>query len=137
LLGQGDEKYLTGQWAETNLAIGFRLSPYPDRLVQDGEEIVCGGLKLKVLATPGHSPGGICLFAPGHLFTGDTLLVGRVGPTDVPGSSLPDLAASLAEKIMPLPPDTVIWPGHQMGPESSSTIAQEMRDNPFFRLIAP
>ena len=135
LLGRGDERYLTGQWAQLSRATGFALSPPPDRLIGDGEEIECGRVSLKILATPGHSPGGICLYTTGHLFSGDTLLAGRAGRTDVPGSSLPDLAASLIRKIMTLPPETVVWPGHQMGPDSSSTIAREIAGNPFYRLL--
>ncbi len=135
ILGRGDEKFLTGGWAEMNEAHGFSPSPTPDRLVRDGDEIRCGSLSMRVLATPGHSPGGICLYLPGYLFSGDTLLVGRVGPTDIPCGSLPDLAASLSEKIMTLPPETIIWPGHRMGREKSSTIAREAEVNLFFEYL--
>ena len=135
ILGRGDEKFLAGEWAQMSAAGGFAPSPAPDRLVGDGDEIVCGSVTLRVLAAPGHSPGGICLYTPGHLFTGDTLLVGRVGLTNVPGGSLPDLARSLREKILPLPPRTIIWPGHQMGRDKSSTIEREIKENPFFKYV--
>lgn len=133
--GRGDEKFQRGQWAEFNAVLGFESSPPVDRFVGDGDEIVRGRLRLKVIATPGHSPGGICLYTPGALFCGDTILIGRIARTDVPGASWPDLAASLIEKIRPLPRDTILWPGHQMGPELSSTIAQELTGSAYVQLL--
>lgn len=133
--GRGDEKYQRGEWAEFNDSLGFTASPPPDRFVRDGDEVLCGRIRLQVLATPGHSPGGICLYTPGHLFSGDTLLIGRIGRTDVPGGSWSDLSASLTQKIFNLPPETTIWPGHQMGPARSSTIGREVVENILFTLL--
>lgn len=133
--GRGDEKYQRGQWAEFNALLGFKPSPPVDRFVGDGDEIIRGRLRLQVITTPGHSPGGICLYTPGDLFCGDTILIGRIALTDVPGGSWPDLAASLTEKIRPLPPDTILWPGHQMGPELSSTIGRELARNAYAQLL--
>jgi glyoxylase-like metal-dependent hydrolase (beta-lactamase superfamily II) len=83
--------------------------------VDDGQRLPLGRQEAQVLHTPGHTPGSICLYFPGHLFTGDTLFVGAAGRTDLPGGSLSQLIASLEEKIMPLPDDTRVWPGHDYG----------------------
>jgi len=110
--------------------LGLAASPPPDRTVRDGEEIAVGRLKLKVIHTPGHTPGGICLYAAPHLFTGDTLFAGGVGRTDFPGGSTRELMASIKEKILRLPPETVVWPGHGYGGVSSS-LGEEAANNPY------
>ena len=113
--------------------LGGKGSPRPDRQVDDGDRIEIGRSVLKVIHTPGHTPGGICLYAPGHLFTGDTLFVGSVGRTDLPGGSARVLLASIREKLYTLPGDTVVWPGHDYGSAVSSSISREMATNPFTR----
>jgi len=100
-------------------------------LVAGGHLIPLGACQALVLHTPGHSPGGIGLSFPGHLFTGDTLFVGAAGRTDLPGASLTQLIASLEEKIIPLPDDTCIWPGHDYGETPTSTLGEEKVNNPF------
>ena len=103
------------------------------RAVQDGDEIAAGPLVLRVLATPGHTPGGISLYAAddgtgrGAVFTGDTLFAGSIGRTDFPGGDMETLLESIRTKLLTLPQDTVVWPGH--GP--STTIGAEKRENPF------
>jgi len=92
--------------------LGLPASPPVNRTVIDGEEIVIGALTLTVLHTPGHTPGGICLYAVPHLFTGDTLFVEGVGRTDSPGGDTNKMLASIKEKILSLPDETVVWPGH-------------------------
>jgi hydroxyacylglutathione hydrolase len=87
-----------------------------------------GELILKIFHTPGHTPGGLCLYAEGQLFTGDTLFVGDSGRTDLPGGHRPTLGASI-RRLMALPDETVIWPGHDYGPTPHSTIAWEKRNN--------
>lgn len=87
-----------------------------------------GDILFQVFHTPGHSPGGICLYAEGNLFTGDTLFVGDSGRTDLVGGHRPTLGASL-RKLMTLPDKTVIWPGHDYGPTPTSTIGREKRTN--------
>ena len=111
--------------------LGGKGSPVPDILLQDNELVEIGAASLKVIHTPGHTPGGICLYGEGHLFTGDSLFVGAVGRTDLPGGSARQLLTSIREKIYPLPGDTIIWPGHNYGSSPSSTVEQEMRTNPF------
>jgi hydroxyacylglutathione hydrolase len=112
-------------------AEGFPPLSRADWLVRDGDLVPLGRLQGTVLHTPGHTPGAICLYFPGHLFTGDTLFVGAAGRTDLPGGSLAQLIASLEAKIMPLPDETRIWPGHDYGETPTSTLGEEKRHNPF------
>ena len=95
--------------------------------VSDGDNIIAGELSLKVIHTPGHTPGGISLFINGYLFSGDSLFCGSIGRTDLPGGSIKQLMQSLREKILTLPGKTIVYPGH--GPES--TIEYEKNNNPF------
>ena len=99
--------------------------------LREGDEVRCGDICLKVFHTPGHSPGGVCLYeeAEGCVFTGDTLFNGSVGRSDFPGGNFPDLERSIKEKLYCLPPDTLLYPGHSQ----SSTIGDEMQFNPFIR----
>ncbi len=99
----------------------------PDRLLKDGEEIVCGGLKFNVIHTPGHTPGGICLWGEGILFSGDTLFHRSVGRSDLPGGSHEELIESITGRLISLPDDTQVYPGH--GP--STSIGEERALNPF------
>lgn len=110
--------------------LGLEASPPPDRTVRDGEEIAVGHLKLKVIHTPGHTPGGICLYAAPHLFTGDTLFAGGLGRTDFPGGDTRQLMVSIRERILTLPPETVVWPGHGYGGVMSS-VGEEAASNPY------
>lgn len=102
-----------------------------DRRLEDGDKVRFGDLALKVLHTPGHTPGSACFLCEGHLFTGDTLFVGAVGRTDLPGGSLEQLLASLEHKLITLPPETIVWPGHDYGETPTSTIGREMQENPY------
>ncbi len=98
-----------------------------DRLLGEGDVIEFGTIKLEVLHTPGHTPGGISLLTDKMIFTGDALFCGSIGRTDFPGSSHQQLIGSIKEKLLTKDDDFVIYPGH--GP--SSTIGQERRNNPF------
>lgn len=110
---------------------GFTPSPRADVTVEDGDLITVGEVSLSVLHTPGHSPGGICLLGDGNVFTGDTLFVGAIGRTDLPGASMNQFMASIREKLLSLPDDTIVWPGHDYGSRPSSTIDFEKRTNPW------
>ena len=111
--------------------LGLAESPPPDILVEDGDTITIGDETLSVIHTPGHTPGGICLYNAPDCITGDTLFVGGVGRTDFPGGSMGELSHSIKSKLLTLPPNTVVWPGHGYG-GSKSTIGEEARSNPFF-----
>jgi hydroxyacylglutathione hydrolase len=113
--------------------LGGRSSPKPDVLLQDNDDILIGATCLKAIHTPGHTPGGICLYTEGHVFTGDSLFVEAVGRTDLPGGSSSQLLRSIQEKIYTLPDNTIVWPGHDYGPTPSSTVANEIKNNPFTR----
>ena len=110
----------------------FGLNSFPalkaDRLLEDGDTVSTGELYLKLIHTPGHSPGGSCLFFPGSgrsgtVFTGDTLFAGGVGRTDLPGGDEAKLVESIKEKLFSLPDETMVYPGH--GP--STTIGREKK----------
>lgn len=111
--------------------LGLAESPPADILVQDGDTLTIGEVKLRVIHTPGHTPGGICLYNAPDCFTGDTLFVGGVGRTDFSGGSMQDLTRSIREKLLTLPAETVVWPGHGYG-GSKSTIGEEAASNPYF-----
>lgn len=96
------------------LFFGFVASavPEPDELLDDGQEISVGALKLKVVSVPGHSPGHIALLTNGHLFSGDVVFENGIGRTDFPGGSHEELMRTIRERILSLPLTTVIHPGH-------------------------
>jgi hydroxyacylglutathione hydrolase len=105
-------------------------APKPaDRLLQEGDEIAAGSVVLKVLHTPGHTPGGICLLAGSHVFVGDTLFQGSIGRYDFPGGDYGTLMGSIRDKLLPLPDETIVHPGH--GP--ATTMGAEKQLNPFLR----
>ena len=108
-------------------------SPPADILVTDGQQIHVGDVALQVIHTPGHTPGGMCLYADGMVFTGDTLFVGSVGRTDFPGGSYPELERSIRTRLYSLPGDTMVLPGHNYGIRPTSTIEQERRTNAVIR----
>lgn len=110
--------------------LGLEPSPPVDRMVEDGDIIEIGEEKLLVIHTPGHTPGGICLLCGSDLLTGDTLFVGGIGRTDFPGGSHQELMDSIRTRLMVLPDDTVVWPGHGYGGKQS-TIAEEFKTNPY------
>jgi glyoxylase-like metal-dependent hydrolase (beta-lactamase superfamily II) len=99
-----------------------------DVLLDEETALKVGTLSFEVIHTPGHTPGGICLYAEGNLFTGDTLFVGDSGRTDLAGGHRPTLGASI-RRLMKLPDDTVVWPGHDYGPTPTSTLHWEKRNN--------
>lgn len=110
--------------------LGLEASPRADKTVDEGDVITIGDGSLKVIHTPGHTPGGICLMNGKNLITGDTLFVGGIGRTDFPGGSHQVMIDSIRKRLLVLPEDTVVWPGHGYG-GSRSTIGQEKRSNPF------
>jgi len=114
-------------YIELSLLLGARNSPAPDRLLAEGDEVAVGRTSLRVIHTPGHTPGSIGLVHGGFLFSGDTLFCGGVGRTDLPGGSWKDLERSIRERILTLPEETVVLPGH--GPHT--TVEQERSSNPF------
>jgi glyoxylase-like metal-dependent hydrolase (beta-lactamase superfamily II) len=105
-------------------------SPAPDRLVEDGHTIAVGDLRLEVIHTPGHTPGGISLHVNGCVFVGDTLFQGSIGRTDFPGGDFDTLLTSIRTRLFVLDDTTTVYTGH--GPDT--TIGTEKRFNPFARM---
>jgi hydroxyacylglutathione hydrolase len=101
----------------------------PDQELGEGRDLRLGTYRLRVLHTPGHSPGGVCFQAPGAVFTGDTLFAGSIGRTDFPGGDHQGLIKGVRSKLFTLDGTIRVYPGH--GP--SSTIERERRTNPFFQ----
>jgi hydroxyacylglutathione hydrolase len=99
----------------------------PDRLLRDGDIVAVDDLQFTILHTPGHSPGGLSLVGHGMVFSGDTLFNCGVGRTDFPGCSQTQLIESIRNKLLSLPDDTIVFPGH--GPQT--TIGAERRTNTF------
>ena len=126
-----DAHYLSGQGGLIRgmLApeITYPALPSTDRLLKGGDRLDVGDLNFLILHTPGHSAGGICLLGQGVVFTGDTLFNYGIGRYDLPDSSYRQLMDSIHTKLMVLPDETIVYPGH--GPES--TIGAERRGNPF------
>lgn len=117
--------------ARSERELGLPPGPPADRRLADDDRLDLGRLTVRVLHTPGHTPGSVCYLVAGHLFTGDTLFVGDVGRTDLAGGSLERLLRSLAEKIIDLPSDTVVRPGHDYGETPTTTIGRERQENPY------
>ena len=116
-----------GLQSELSFFLGAKESPPPDRLIQDEERISVGNSVLRVVHTPGHTPGSVSFLGDGILFSGDTLFNGGVGRTDLPGGSTQDLENSIRTRILTLPPETIVLPGH--GPWT--TVGEEKESNPF------
>jgi hydroxyacylglutathione hydrolase len=99
----------------------------PAALLRDGDIIKIENLDLNVIHTPGHSEGSISIFTNGNIFTGDTLFTEGMGRTDFAGGSQVKIMNSIRKKILALPDDTVIWPGHNYGRNPYSTVKEQKR----------
>lgn len=128
MIHEADVPFLS-RAGESAAAYGLKSknSPLPDKLLHDGMILPVGNLELKVLHTPGHTPGGCCFQVNGIVISGDTLFADSIGRTDFPGGSLETLLKSINCKLMSLPDETIVYPGH--GP--STTIGRERAFNPY------
>lgn len=108
---------------------GVRNNYTVDIELHHDDVIQVGTLKIKVIHTPGHTPGSICLYINNSLFSGDTLFVGNAGRTDLPGGNLDTLIHSIEKKIITLPLPTLLYPGHDYGDTPVSTIEREIKQN--------
>ncbi|MCQ2545963.1 MAG: MBL fold metallo-hydrolase [Clostridia bacterium] len=124
-----EREMLTDKNFNMSISFGHPTEFEADIYVEDGDEMKVGDLDLKFLFTPGHSPGGMCIYIPEEntLFSGDTLFQCSIGRTDFPGCSFDALKNAIHEKLWPLPDETSVFPGH-MGPTS---IGFERENNPF------
>ncbi len=101
--------------------------PEPDALLADGDEVAVAGVKLKVIHTPGHTPGSLSFYTEGMLFSGDTLFRGSIGRTDLQGGDYGQEMSSIVDRLLELPDDTVVLPGHMQ----ETKIGIERQTNPF------
>lgn len=125
-----DAQMLADSQANLSAMMGENFTTAPAEIILADQDVLeQAGVALTVIHTPGHTPGGICLYSPdtGVAFTDDTLFADSVGRSDFPGGSHQQLIASIREKLLTLPDETVVYPGH--GPQT--TIAREKACNPF------
>jgi len=126
----------TGAWELRDLTgartVMHKRAPAPniDLHVGDGDRLSLGSIELEVLSTPGHSPDGISLHAPGRVFTGDSLLIHGAGRTDFPGGDPGAEYDGIHQKLFRLPDETLVFPGHDYRGHAQSTIGEEKRTNP-------
>lgn len=104
-----------------------------------GDVVTCGGVRVRLLHTPGHTPGSQCFLVeeaggPGHLVSGDTLFLGSCGRVDLPGSDPAAMYRSLTGTLKQLPDETLLFPGHLYAADPSSTMGEQKRRNPFLRV---
>jgi hydroxyacylglutathione hydrolase len=127
-IGEVDAPMLTDPAASLAGLSGDAIVTDPaDDLLHEGDEVKVGSFRFKVLDTPGHTRGSISLYGHGVVFTGDALFLGSIGRTDFPGGSFEVLMDSIKNKILTLPDDTIVYPGH--GPDTM--VKQEREYNPF------
>ncbi|MGI6453500.1 MAG: MBL fold metallo-hydrolase [Syntrophomonadaceae bacterium] len=131
LIHEKDATMLENPRSSFAILLGSQIKAAPaDQLLKDGDIIKIGNtVKLKVIHTPGHTPGGICLSTDNIIFVGDTLFQGSIGRTDLPGGSYSQLINAIKERLLPFDDDVVCYPGH--GP--ATTIGFERKHNPFLR----
>ncbi len=114
---------------------GLVVEPFSgiDQLLEDNGTIHIGDNELLMLHVPGHSPGSLSFYSPdgGFVITGDALFKGSIGRTDLPGGDYDTLIASIRNRLLTLPPETIVYPGHG----DSSTIGEESLDNPFLTMV--
>jgi len=104
------------------------LAPCVDRGLRDGETFSIGNVEVEVIATPGHTHDGMCLVLPGRVLTGDTLLIGGCGRTDLPTGNSPEMFESL-KRLATLPEDTLVLPAHDYSNHRASTIGREKKNS--------
>jgi glyoxylase-like metal-dependent hydrolase (beta-lactamase superfamily II) len=125
----------TAQMAKGWMGAEIPNPPDPDQFIDDGDIVSVDGLDLRVIHTPGHTRGSVCFYASatagaGIVFAGDTLFAGSIGRTDLPGGDFDEEMASIVEKLLALPDDTIVLPGHM----DQTTIGHERQRNPYVRM---
>jgi hydroxyacylglutathione hydrolase len=109
------------------------LSPSDVIKADNGDKIDVGGIEIQLLHTPGHTPGSQCFMVENRIVSGDTLFIGSCGRVDLPGSDPEQMYYSLTQKLMALPDETVLFPGHNYSDTATSTIGRQKQDNPYFK----
>lgn len=130
LLHQADLDLLQNGWKGAVQRFGMHIEqgpPDPDMFVSDGDIVEVDGLQLRAITTPGHTPGSVSYYTEGLLFSGDTLFRGSIGRTDLPGGDLAQEMTSICDRLLTLPDETVVLPGHM----DETTVGFEKAHNPF------
>jgi len=109
------------------------LSPSDLIKVESGDEIDLGGVRIKLIHTPGHTPGSQCFLVDNRLVSGDTLFVGSCGRVDLPGSNAEEMYFSLTQRLMNLPDETILFPGHNYADKPISTLGEQKTTNPYLQ----
>ena len=103
---------------------------------ESGDKIDVGGVEIQLLHTPGHTPGSQCFLVDNRIVSGDTLFIGACGRVDLPGSNPEQMYYSLTQKLMALPDDTVLFPGHNYSATPTSTMGEQKKTNPYLRFTS-
>jgi hydroxyacylglutathione hydrolase len=109
------------------------LSPSDIIKAESGDKIDVGGVEIQLLHTPGHTPGSQCFLVDNRIVSGDTLFIGACGRVDLPGSNPEQMYYSLTQKLMALPDDIILFPGHNYAATSTSTMGEQKKTNPYLR----
>jgi glyoxylase-like metal-dependent hydrolase (beta-lactamase superfamily II) len=109
------------------------LAPSDIVKAESGDKIDVGGIEIQLLHTPGHTPGSQCFLVENRIVSGDTLFIGSCGRVDLPGSNPEQMYYSLTQKLMALPDDTVLFPGHNYSDRTTSTMGEQKRINPYLQ----
>ena len=112
------------------------LSPSDLIRVESGDEIDVGGIQIKLIHTPGHTPGSQCFLVDNRLVSGDTLFIGYCGRVDLPGSNAEEMYLSLTQRLMNLPDETILFPGHNYADKPTSTLGEQKTTNPYLQFHA-
>lgn len=130
LLHAADLDLVRHGWQGLALRMGLDVAeppPEPDGFVRDGDHVEVAGVRLQVIGTPGHTPGSVGYYSAGLLFSGDTLFRDSIGRTDLPGGSFEDEMTSIVSRLLALPDETVVLPGHM----AQTTVGYERAHNPY------
>ena len=130
-LHKGDLEIAQAAGESASALMGQKVEPPPNPsyFLSDGDDVEVAGVKLKVIHTPGHTPGSVSFYSEGMLFSGDTLFQGSIGRTDLPGGDFQNEMSSIVDRILELPDDTVILPGHM----KETSVLAERQSNPFIQ----
>jgi hydroxyacylglutathione hydrolase len=116
----------------------FLKGPSPSDVIkaESGDKIDVGGLEIQLLHTPGHTPGSQCFLVDNRIVSGDTLFIGACGRVDLPGSNPEQMYYSLTQKLMALPDDMILFPGHNYATQSQTTLGEQKKTNPYLRFTS-
>jgi glyoxylase-like metal-dependent hydrolase (beta-lactamase superfamily II) len=109
------------------------LAPSDIVKAESGDKIDVGGIEIQLLHTPGHTPGSQCFLVENRIVSGDTLFIGSCGRVDLPGSNPEQMYYSLTQRLMALPDDTILFPGHNYSDRTTSTMGEQKRINPYLQ----